>query len=327
MKNNQIGIVGVGYWGTNILNVLNKIGIKNIYCHDHNIKNLNEVKKKFPKIKIVKNFKEFLNLDFLGVIIAVDTKLHFQIAKKCLNKGFNIFVEKPVTNSSKKLKVLCKIAKSKNLLIMSGYIYFYNDYIKYIKKILKKNYLGNIYYVSCERFNLGPVRNDVSAAWDLSSHDIAICSYLFDKNLSITNVHGYDFLKKNINDISTISAKINNIRLDIKSSWLNPEKIRKIVIVGKKRMLLFDELNFQNPIKIYNKYATYPKTYNFKKDFFTQKANIYFGSTLTPKIKSKSPLENEMREFLKCLNFKKKPSTSIKVSINILKTLEKLNRI
>ena len=79
---------------------------------------------------------------------------------------------------------------------MSGYIYFYNDFIRYIKKIINNNYLGEINYVSCERFNLGPVRNDVSAAWDLSSHDIAICNYLFDKNLTITNVHGYDFLKK-----------------------------------------------------------------------------------------------------------------------------------
>lgn len=324
MKNNQIGIVGVGYWGTNILNVLHKIGVKDIHCHDSNIENLKEVKKKFPKVKIVKNFQDFLNKDFLGVIIAVDTKLHFQIAEKCLKRGFNIFVEKPVTNSSKKLKLLQKIAVSKNLFIMSGYIYFYNDFIRYIKKIINNNYLGEINYVSCERFNLGPVRNDVSAAWDLSSHDIAICNYLFDKNLTITNVHGYDFLKKNINDISTISAKINKIRLDIKSSWLNPEKIRKIVIVGKKRMLLFNELDFKNPIKIYNKYATYPKISNFKKKFFTQKANIYLGSTLTPKIKSKSPLENEMKEFLWCLKKNKKPLTSTEISINVLKTLEKL---
>ena len=207
---------------------------------------------------------------------------------------------------------------------MSGYIYFYNDFIRYIKKIINSNYLGEINYVSCERLNLGPVRNDISAAWDLSSHDIAICNYLFDKNLTITNVHGYDFLKKNVNDISVISAKINKIRLDIKSSWLNPEKIRKIVIVGRKRMLLFNELDFKNPIKIYNKYATYPKISNFKKKFFTQKANIYLGSTLTPKIKTKSPLENEMKEFLSCLKKNKKPFTSTKISINVLKTLEKL---
>ena len=155
---------------------------------------------------------------------------------------------------------------------MSGYIYLYNDYIKFIKKVIKKkNLLGKIFYVSCERLNLGPVRNDVSAAWDLSSHDIAICNFLFDDNLQIINSGGYDFLKKKVNDISLISAKIKDIRIDLKSSWLNPEKVRKIIILGKKKMLLFDELDFQNPIKIYNKYATYPKIQNFNKKFLLKK--------------------------------------------------------
>ncbi len=324
MKNNQIGIIGVGYWGTNIVNVLQKIGVKNIYCYDKSSNNLNEIKKKFPKVKIEYNYKKFLNKNHDGIIIAVDTNSHFQIAKDCLYKGFNIFVEKPVTNNIKKLRFLVKLAKSKNLLIMGGYIYFYNDYVKYIKKILKKNYLGKIYYVSCERLNLGPVRNDINSAWDLSSHDISICNYLFEKNLSIKNIYGYDFLKKNINDITSISARIDHIKFDIKSSWLNPEKIRKIVIVGKKRMLLFNELDYKSPIKIYNKYAKYPKINNFKKNFFTQKANIYYGSTFVPKIRFSSPLFNQMEEFLKCLYKNKKPLTSSKILINIMKTLEKL---
>ncbi len=324
MKNNQIGIIGVGYWGTNIVNALQKIGIKNIYCYDKILNNLKEIKNKFPKVKIENNYKKFLKNKFDGIIIAVDTNSHFEIAKDCLNQGFNIFVEKPVTNNIKKLKFLHKLAKSKGLFIMSGYIYFYNDYIKYIKKILKKNYLGKIYYVSCERLNLGPVRNDINSAWDLSSHDISICNYLFEKNLSIKSIYGYDFLKRNINDIMSISAKIDHIKFDIKSSWLNPEKIRKIIIVGKKKMLLFNELNFNSPIKIYNKYANYPKVNIFKKNFFTQKANIYYGSTFVPKIKFSSPLENEMKEFLKCIYYKKKPLTSSKIAIDIMKTLEKL---
>ena len=324
MKNNQIGIIGVGYWGTNIINVLYKIGINKIFCFDNDYKNQKEIRKKFPKINVISNFKKFLDLSLSGVIISVDTKNHFNVASECLKKGFNVFIEKPSTNSSKKLQKLNKIAVSKKLFIMSGYIYFYNNYIKYIKKIIKKKFLGKIFYVSCERLNLGPVRSDVSSAWDLSSHDIAICNYLFDDNLSILNKEGYDFLKKKINDISFISAKIKDIKIDIKASWLHPEKVRKIIILGKKRMLLFDELDFKNPIKIYNKYATYPKIQNFKKNFFTQKANIFLGSTLKPKIKSKSPLENEMIEFIKCINCEKKP-ISISKSINILKILEKLN--
>ena len=193
MKNNQIGIIGVGYWGTNIVNALQKIGVKNICCYDKISNNLKEIKKKFPKVKIENNYKKFLTNKLDGIIIAVDTNSHFEIAKDCLNYGFNIFVEKPVTNNIKKLKFLDNLAKSRDLFIMSGYVYFYNDYIKYIKKILKKKYLGKIYYVSCERLNLGPVRNDINSAWDLSSHDISICNYFFEKNLSIKNIYGYDF--------------------------------------------------------------------------------------------------------------------------------------
>ena len=323
MKNNQIGIIGVGYWGTNIINALYQLGIKKIYCFDKNDKNLKEIKKKFPKVITYFNLNKFLELQLNGVIISVPTNSHYEIAFKCLKKGFNIFIEKPSTNSSKKLKKLHKIALSKKLIIMSGYIYLYNDHIKYIKKIIKKNFLGKIFYVSCERLNLGPVRNDVSSAWDLSSHDIAICNYLFEDNLSIIKKSGYDFLKKNICDISNISGKIKDIKIDLKSSWLNPEKIRKIIILGKKRMLLFDEMNFKYPIKIYNKYVEYPKIQSFEKRFFTQKANIYLGSTLKPKIKTNSPLENEMKEFLKRIN-SRNYNEFLLDPINILKILEKL---
>ncbi len=324
MKNNQIGIIGVGYWGTNIINVLLKLKVKKIYCFDTSDGNLREIKRKFPQINIIYNLDEFLNLNHLGIIIAANTKNHYQLARRCLEKGNNIFVEKPVTNSSKKLTELKKLASKKKKFIMSGYIYFYNSYIHYIKSIIKKKLLGEILYVSFERLNLGPVRNDVSSSWDLSSHDIAICIHLFGNKLRILNKSGYSILKTTINDVSSISARSGNIKIDFRSSWLNPEKIRKIVIVGKKKMLLFNEMDFSNPIKIFNKYASYPKINKFNKKFFTQKANIYLGSTFSPNIKSKSPLENEMKEFLRCLRLKKKPLTDTNISYKVLKILQKL---
>lgn len=324
MKNNQIGIIGTGYWGTNIINALFKIGCKNIHCLDNNIKNLKEIKKKFPKISVHKKMDRFLENKFEGIVIATNTKSHYQIAKACLKKNNNIFVEKPVTNNSSKLIKLINLAKARKKIIMSGYIYYYNQHIEFIKKILNKNGLGKVLYVSFERLNLGPVRNDISSAWDLSSHDVSICNYFFKKKIKLISSSGCDILKEKINDISLISAKVGDIKVDFKSSWLNPEKVRKIVIVGKKKMLLYNEIDFKNPIKIYNKYASYPSLGKFSKKFFTQKANIYYGSTISPKVKSNSPLENEMREFLKCCKGKKTPKTSAEISLKILKILEKL---
>ena len=246
MKNNQIGIIGVGYWGTNIVNVLHKLKIKKIFCYDKNIENLIEIKKKFPRVSVVNNLNQFLKQNLDGVIISVDTKYHFQLAKKCLIAGFNIFIEKPATNKTAHLKILHKLSVKQKKFLMCGYIYFYNDHIRYIKKILKKKELGKILYLSFERFNLGPVRSDISSAWDLSSHDLAILQYFFDKKFRILKFFGHDFLKKGVNDISQISGTVGDIKVDFKSSWLNPEKIRKIVIIGKKRCYCIMSLILKN---------------------------------------------------------------------------------
>ena len=326
MKNNQIGIIGIGYWGTNIINVLQRFKIKKIYCYDVNHQNLIEIKKKFPFVKIVKELNEFIKIKHDGVVIATSTSTHFEIAKKCLDYGHNIFIEKPVTNSFKKLNQLKNIAKKNKKIIMGGYIYNYNVYVEYIKKILDKKLLGPLKYVSFERLNLGPVRNDISCIWDLASHDISTCLYLFGKKPKIINAYGHSLLKKKIFDISNIILKIAKIKIEIKSSWLNPEKIRKLVIIGQKKMLLFNEMDKINPILIYDKFASYPKTSEFKKDFFTPKANIYLGKTFSPKIKFLSPLDKEMKHFLECINKKKQPITSADYSLKVMEILENIQR-
>ncbi len=325
MKNNQIGIIGLGYWGTNIVNVLLKLGVNEIYCFDKNYENLKEIKKKFPRVKTIKDLNVLLKIKPNGVIISVDTKHHYAMAKKCLLSNLNVFIEKPVTNNPIKLKKLINIAKSQKKIIMSGYIYFYNDHIRYIKNLILKKKLGKILYVSFERSNLGPVRSDISSVWDLSSHDIGILKYFFKDQIKVINFLGHDILKKRIYDISQFSCKINEVKVDFKSSWLSPEKIRKIIIIGKKKMLLYNELDFESPVKIFNKYAEYPKVGKFSKKFFTQKANIYLGKTYIPKIKSRSPLENEMLEFLKCLKNQSTPMTSTSLSLDIHNILKKLN--
>ena len=219
MKNNQIGIIGLGYWGTNIVNVLLKLGVNEIYCFDKNYENLKEIKKKFPRVKTIKDLNVLLKIKPNGVIISVDTKHHYAMAKKCLLSNLNVFIEKPVTNNPIKLKKLINIAKSQKKIIMSGYIYFYNDHIRYIKNLILKKKLGKILYVSFERSNLGPVRSDISSVWDLSSHDIGILKYFFKDQIKVINFLGHDILKKRIYDISQFSCKINEVKVDFKFAF------------------------------------------------------------------------------------------------------------
>ena len=203
---------------------------------------------------------------------------------------------------------------------MFGYIYCYNDYIIKIKQILKKEILGKINYISFQRQNLGPIRNDVDVDYDLTSHDLSIINKLFGKLPKILSYMKYDILKKGVSDISNLHLKIDNTFIDINNSWLNPNKIRKISIIGEKKMLLFNEMDLNDPIKIYNQYAKYPKIEQFKKKFFEGKAHVYNGKNYSVKVNSKPALNNELKKFFSS----NKIETDFNLANKILKFLKRI---
>ena len=322
-KNLKIGIVGSGYWATNIIKTLEDLKIKNVHVYDINTKQLLSTQNKFPFMQRANSLKELLTLDLNCYFLVTPSATHYKLAKQIILKNKDLFVEKPVGLSSKHILQLGKMSQIRNTIFMSGYIYNYNVYLKYIKNFIEKKKIEKIKYIYFERSNLGPIRNDASCIWDLAAHDISSCIFLLKTKPKVIGAHGYDFLKKNIYDLSTIYLRCKDIDIEIKSSWLSPTKNRKLVIVAEKKMLLFDELDPNYKIKIYNQYAKYPKTYNFKKSFFTPKANIYVGKNYSPKIAFKSPLKKEILHFFKCIQERKNPSTDAKYAFDVSQIIEK----
>jgi len=320
-KNQKIAVIGSGYWGSIIINTLIKLNFKNIIIFDKSVKNKKIAKKKFKIVKFENNFSNILiDVDILNVFVATPPSENFKIVRKLISNDKNIFLEKPgfeKVKDIKKIEICLKKAKSK---LMFGYIYCYNDYIEKIKEIIDKKLLGEIQYISFNRKNLGPIRNDVDVDYDLTSHDLSIIKKIFNILPKIKSYKKYSLLKKNISDISNLHLRLKNIDIDINNSWLNPTKERLIKIIGKKKMLSFDELDLEAPIKIYNQYAKYPKLDFFDKKFLKSKALIYKGKSKSIKLKSKSPLINEIKHFF---NFNK-PITDIKMAKEILTFLEKI---
>ena len=325
-RNLKIGIIGCGYWAVNIIKTLEEQKIRNIHIHDVNKIQLKNMVKKFSYLKIHNKIDDIIDINLDCYFLVTPTNTHYRLAKKLILNKKNLLVEKPVTASSSKIKILNNLSKKNKTIFMSGYIYNYNVYIDYIKKIIQNKNLGKIKYIYIERSNLGPIRNDVSCIWDLASHDISTCLYLLGKNLIPQNLNSYDFLKKKNYDISTIYLRYQDIQIEIKSNWLNPEKIRKIVIVGKNKMLQFDEMIQSDKIKIYDKYAEYPKIDKFKKNLFNSKALIYSGKTFVPKIKYESPLKNEIFHFLNCVINKTLPRTDGSYALKVSEIIEKLEK-
>jgi len=320
-KNQKIVVIGSGYWGSIIINTLIELKFKNITIFDKSNKNKKIAKKKFKLIKFENNFSNILNdKDILNVFVVTPPSENYLIVKKLILNKKNIFLEKPGFKNVKDIKKIENYLNKSKTKLMFGYIYYYNTYIEKIKEIIDNKILGNIQYISFSRKNLGPIRNDVDVDYDLTSHDLSIIKKIFNKLPKIKSYKKYSLLKKNISDISNLHLKLKNIDIDISNSWLNPSKERLIKIIGKKKMLSFDELNLDEPIKIYNQYAKYPKLDFFDKRFLQSKALIYKGKSRSIKLNSLSPLVNEIKTFFNS----KKNMTDINMAKEILAFLERI---
>ena len=324
MKKHVIAIIGLGYWGTIVTNTLVSMKIfKKIFIYDTDYEKVKIIKKKFG------NKVYYLNLDKIkkdrlikNIFLATPPKINFKLLNLLIDFEKNILIEKPgLINLKQYKKIKDKIVNKKNKLSF-GYIYIYNNYVRYIKKIIKTKKLGQIRYVNLQRQNFGPIRNKVSAVYDLATHDISILNYLFDKKLLLKKFINHDILGKNNFDISYLNLMSGDIKIDINVSWLNPEKIRKIIIIGSKKMLVFDEMNSKQPLKIYNNYVSFPKIKKFTKYYFNHSKYIFKGKSNSIKLKETKPLNNEILEFL----HDKNNITDINFSENIIKVIKDINK-
>ena len=243
----KTALIGTGYWGSIIAKTLTKITTKKIIVFDKKKQNSKLLKKKFKQIVIAKDINEILdNKSIENIILATHPSINFKLGKEVLKKKKNLFVEKPIVTNKVKLLELIRLSEKNKKILMGGYIYLYNSFIQKIKSIIDKKQLGQIKYIEIQRKNLGPIRNEIDSHIDLGSHDISILKYLFKKKMVVKNIIKRNILKKNISDISSINLKIGQINCEIISSWLNPTKERKILIIGSKKMLVFDEMEISN---------------------------------------------------------------------------------
>ena len=322
MKKNSIAIIGLGYWGTIVAKAVVSMNFfKKIYIYDIDKKKVDIIKKKFQTKVSYCNLNQIKKDKLIKhVFLATPPKNNFNLLKSLIKFNKNILVEKPGLIKLDHFKKIKKLTINKKTKLTFGYIYIYNKYIRYLKKIINSNILGDIRYINLQRQNFGPIRNKVSAAYDLATHDISILHFLFKNKLSLKNSINHDVLGKKNYDISFLNLKSGNIKIDINVSWLNPEKIRKIIIIGSKKMLLFDEMNIDEPLKIYNNYVNFPQIDSFTRNIFNQSKYIFKGKSKTIKLKDQKPLDLEIREFINS----KINLTNLEFSENIIKIIKKI---
>lgn len=320
----NIGIIGCGHWGPNF--VRNFSQIPNAFVRgvcDLDKRKLKHIKQLYPLVKVFTDYKRILDDRVIdAVVISTPAITHYKLTKEALDKGKHVLVEKPIALVVNEAEELIELSKNTGRVLMIGHTFLYNQAVNKIKDVIRKKELGRIYYLHSKRTNLGPLRKDVSAMWDLASHDISIFHYLLETNPVEVIARGQDYLQKGKEDVSFITLTYpKGVIANIHVSWLDPRKVREITIVGSKKMLVFDDLNFFEPIRIYDKRVTKRRCKQDYDTFEQFQMLIREGQVITPRIKVEEPLKVECIHFLECVMDGKAPITGGRNGLDILKVL------
>jgi len=247
-----IGVIGCGHWGPNHIRNFNAISsdVRVKSCSDTDEGRLRQMQSMFPGILTYTDYHNILKDDEIdAVIVATPTATHFTIVRDALKNKKDVLCEKPMTINVAESKELVELSKEMNLILMVGHVFLFNKGIQKLRELIADGVLGRIHYLYCTRTNLGPIREDVNAVFDLASHDIYICSYLLNSYPVKLIAKGEDFLQTGVEDVAFISLSYpKKILANIHVSWLDPKKVRQITVVGDLKMAVWNDMNPAEPI-------------------------------------------------------------------------------
>ncbi len=319
----NVGVIGAGRWGPNIINAIERVENSKVWSvYDSNLESLCLIKKKFPSIR-TSSFDDMLNCDSISAIaICTPVETHTTLAKSAINAGKHVFVEKPFGLNVKDCKLLCQMAREKDLHILVGHVFLFNASIIALKEIIDSGELGKIMHMEAHRTNLGPVRKDVNSVWDLTSHDLSIFDYLLDDLPVAVSCLGSCKLDDKIADTAYTTFRYkNDILAHAHSSWLNPRKVRQITVIGDQKMVLWDDLNLEHPITIYDSSIGLDQSY-YSDSFASHRLSYNRGPVTLPKIGTNEPLLDEMKHFIEVIRGKSKNRCSGEYGTEVANTLQ-----
>ena len=322
----KLAVIGCGYWGPNLIrNFVQSNQVQELFCCDLNQKRLDRIKKLYPMVKGVSDYKELLRMEDLdAVAVATPVSTHYQVAKDFLSMGKHVFVEKPFTHSCETGQELVKLAEQKQRVLMVGHTFEYTAAVNKVKEIIESGEIGKILYISCIRVNLGLFQQDINVVWDLAPHDVSIILYLLGEIPLSVNCQGRAHFKPGIEDVATTTLNFKSgVIAFIHNSWLDPNKIRKTTIVGTRKMLVYDDIENQEKIKIYDKGIEVPPYYDSFAEF---QFSYRYGDIYSPRIEDYEPLRKQCEHFIECIRNGRVPHSDGVNGLRVVCVLEGASR-
>lgn len=297
MNSVSVGVIGSGYWGPNLIrNFAELPNVNVLMVADLDENRLASIKSRYGSLTTTRDYHDLFAAPLDAVVVATPPATHYKITRECLEHGFHVLVEKPLTLNSQDAEALIELAEQRDLRLMVGHTFEYNPAVRELKAIIDSGELGEIYYVDAVRVNLGLFQNDMSVVWDLAPHDISILRYILGMDPVQVSACGATCILPDIHDVAYLYLKFpNGVIAHIHVSWLDPAKVRKITVVGSNKMLVYDDIEPLEKIRIYDKGVEKPPYTHTYGDF---QFSYRYGSVVIPYIRFTEPLRIECQHFI-----------------------------
>ncbi|MCI0590803.1 MAG: Gfo/Idh/MocA family oxidoreductase [Gammaproteobacteria bacterium] len=316
-----VAVVGLGGWGNNLArNYFEIPQCKLRYLCDANASLLRNLQAQLPGPRGVTDFREILrDSEVEAVVLATPAPTHYTLCREALLAGKDVYVEKPFVLDVREAEELIGLAIQEGRILMVGHLLEYHPIINRLKDMINSGEMGEVYYIYNQRVNLGTIRGDENSLWNFAPHDISSILYMLGKEPTDVAARGQCYLQKGIEDVVFLTMNFSDQSMaHVHVSWLDPHKIRKITIVGSKKMAVFDDLEPNEKLRIYDKGAALSTEYNSFAEYIT----LRFGDITIPHVKMTEPLRLECLHFLECVRERKRPLSDGLDGLRVIKVLD-----
>lgn len=321
----KLGQIGVGYWGKNLLRnfaSLPQAEVKRV-C-ELNPTTRTKLQKQYPEIYFTDRYEELLDdPEIEGIVIATQTPLHYPTASKALEAGKHVFVEKPMAQTTREAEHLVELSQKQGRHLMVGHLLLYHPAFRYVEERIREGALGDIFYLYSMRVNLGIVRTQENAFDSLAPHDLAVALQFLDSRPTAISAQGQAYLQPQVEDVVFASVFFENGQMaHLHTSWLDPHKMRKVTIVGSKKMVVIDDVENIEKVRIYDKGVDLKPGEQFPYTSYTEAMSIRTGDILIPRIPMQEPLRLECEHFVTCIRTNQQPRSNAENGLMVVRLLE-----
>ena len=315
-----VGILGLGYWGPNLVrNFLAQSEVSKVIGCDLRPERLKFISERYPSVHLLNDSNELMNGEADIIVIATPVKTHYEAAKKALENGKHIWVEKPFTSTTAEAEELISIADRKNLKIFVDHTFIYNGAVRKMKELVEDDELGNVIYFDSERINLGLFQKDVNVIWDLAPHDLSIMNYILpDHEIMAVSANGIANYNGRENLAHLCIHFKENTFAHFHVNWVSPVKIRRMIVGGDKKMLVYDDMENFEKIKVYNSGVDFNTTESIHEALVQYR----IGDMFSPKVSQVEALALGAKEFIAAIQENRQPLTNGKDGLDVVKILE-----